>query len=47
MRRCIECGKELVEFAFDTGLEEIWECKYCGARYVLEGDYGELVRKLI
>ena len=44
MRKCDECGKFLVEFAFDTGAKEVWECKYCTARYTLDPDYGELTR---
>lgn len=46
MRKCEECGKFQVEFAFDTGTEEIWECKVCGARYIINPDYGSLERKI-
>jgi ribosomal protein L37AE/L43A len=45
MRRCAECGKESVEFAFDTGTKEVWECRFCGARFTLDQDYGELTRE--
>ena len=44
MRRCDECKKESVEFAFDTGTKEIWECKFCGARYRMDDNFGELER---
>jgi ribosomal protein L37AE/L43A len=44
MRKCEECGKLSVEFAFDTGQMEVWECKYCGARYEYNPEFGELQR---
>lgn len=43
MRKCEDCGKLSVEFAFDTGKDEIWECKNCGARYTLDQEFGEMV----
>lgn len=44
MRKCEECGRIAVEFAYDTGHLEIWECKFCCARYTLDPDFGELMR---
>ena len=44
MRKCEECGKQSVEFAFDTGQKEVWECRFCGARYHYDSEFGELQR---
>jgi transcription elongation factor Elf1 len=44
LRRCVECGKERVAVTLDViNSEEIWECGFCRARYIID-DWGQLTR---